>query len=247
MFPVRVSAQIINEVNSGTSDDWVEIYNNSAVTIDLSLYKLTDKAGNEKALLGSLAPEGFLAFDWSNRLNNDGDIVYLMRISDGQTLETLTYGSEGGVCAPDSTQSVGRVNNGNVFERLSPTKNATNVGAQLFPCPTPTQGPTASPTQAPTSVPTATPIKTPTPVPTKTPTPKSSPTTSPEIAEDATSNPSDVSVLGLRDQMTEEVKDASKSSEKKNFPIIAIGFIVAGVAFIGYSGYVIFKKSRNQI
>ncbi len=253
MFPASVSAQvIINEFSSyESSGDWVELFANEDT--DISGWVLRDTASSKMEtipngiIIGPTQPSSFYIAEVGNRLNVEGDIIKLLRSDDTTLIDQAPYGNQGGVCAPDSTQSVGRVDNGNVFERLSPTKNATNVGAQLFPCPTPTSTPTSTPTQVPTPAPTATPTKTPTPVPTKTPTPKGTPTKTPEIVEDTTSSPSDISVLGLRNQMTEEVKDASKSPDKKNFPILAIGFIVAGIAFIGYSGYVIFKKSKNPI
>src|SRR4030042_5593667 len=75
-LPEKVLAQVvINEFSSATSDDdWVELYNNSGQSVDLSEYSLIDgsSSGNTKTFSCILAPGGFWVVDWSNKLNNDG-------------------------------------------------------------------------------------------------------------------------------------------------------------------------------
>ena len=112
IFPSTVSAQVvINEFSSGTSsNDWVEIYNFNIATqsADLSIYRLENKTGNTKNLSTLLVPGVFKVFTWSNMLNNSGDIIKLIRISDNTVLGEIAYGDQGGVCAPSETQSIGR-------------------------------------------------------------------------------------------------------------------------------------------
>jgi hypothetical protein len=231
IFPPKVSAQvIINEFSSGTTSDWVELYNNSISPIDLSLFRLEDKAGNTKTLSGTLNNEAFTFFDWSNRLDNSGDFFKLVQVSDGLVLDSISYGTEGGVCAPGSEESAGRVDNGNVIERFtSPSKGLTNVGAQINPCPVPT------PTSTPTAEATATPVPTvaPTPTPTKKPMPKPTPTSKPEVLGDESSG-SEPNLISFQDTPS-AIPTPSGSQSSGKFPVLAVVFILSGVGLVGFS------------
>lgn len=245
IFPPIVNAQVvINEFSSNGNSDWIELY--SPEDWDISGWILDDDgtATNlEEFANGTvIGPSNqYLIIEVGNRLNDSGDIISLYS-KDSSLVNQVSYENKGGVCAPGSSQSVGRVDNGNTIERFdTPTKKATNVGAQLDPCPTPTPTPTFSPTPSPTttSSPTSKPIPTPTPTLTKTPTPK--PTSTP-IETSETETPETL-VLGMGN--TSDQKGASESAkEKKSFPFLPFLFIVAGLVCIGTALFLVFRKGK---
>jgi len=173
---------LINEFVSDTpgtvvDPDWVEIYNSSDGILDLSLYRLEDEASNTKTLSGNLNPKSWATFDWSNRLNKDGDTIYLREKVSGNTIDSVKYGSGGVIGAPGPGKSAGRMPDGAdnwvIFD--NPTKGTANFVALT---PTPTEIPTPTLTETPLPIPT----ETPTPLPTSTPvlpSPTSSPTVTP--------------------------------------------------------------------
>lgn len=249
----RVSAQIINELYTPTTnDDWVELFNNDTVSVDLSGFRLQDKAGNTKTFSGVLEPGDFFVVGWSNRLNKDGDVVELIKISDESQVDEISYGTEGGVCAPSTGQSIGRVDNGNTIERFeAPTKEASNVSASLDPCPTPTPEPTPTPTPEPTSTPTQSPDTSASPTVLAKSTEKSSNT-----PKSATKNLSrrlggsgsergpleEFGVMGASEEFGIEDDEEEIDAEQGGFPWLAAVFILVGVSFIGYAGYPFLKS-----
>lgn len=167
------AALFINEFNSYGESDWVEIYNSGPDGIDLSNYSLRDSSQTNKIdLTGSISSNGFAAFDWDNKLNNDGDSIKIVHKNDENNIvDQISYGSSSTAPLPSSGQTGGRQQDGTntwvIF--TTSTKNASNNQSAVFNTPTPT--PTQSPTNAPT--PTAKPSNTPTPTvkPTSPPTP----------------------------------------------------------------------------
>lgn len=91
-FPGKVFAQVvINEFSSSTSNDWVEIYNMGS-PIDISSLALADDGGNTKDFPSCvLATNGTYAVDWSNRLDNGGDKIGLLK--DSQLVDCVSYKS----------------------------------------------------------------------------------------------------------------------------------------------------------
>lgn len=165
---------VINEFFSNGSTDWVELYNVSDSVIDLSTYRIRDSTSSNKIdLSGTINPHGFSAFDWSNNLNNSGDIIKLVsKQEDAVIFDQVAYGDQGNdVGAPAVNQSAGRITDGSgSFAILSSlSKGSTNSISSVVQS-TPTLDP---PTNTPTKVPTPTKTLTPTrnPTPTKTPTP----------------------------------------------------------------------------
>lgn len=243
-FPEIAKAQVlINEFSSGTTSDWIELYNISTESADLSSYKLMDSSTNDKPLSGSIPPGGFASFNFSNWLNNstpDG-----VRLFNGSNLvDSIYYGDENQVCYALGTESIGRYpDGGNTIDRFStPTRDASNNSATLNPCP----APTPVPTQTPSPTPVPTPVSTPTfiPAPVKTPTPKPSPvkTSSPTPFETP-------SVLGASDVNFLKTADPSPAplpEKKNNFPVIAGIFIFLGIAFMSLAGFAAFKKSARR-
>ena len=155
------ASPIVNEFSSATSADWVEIYNPGADTVDLSQYRLRDLTSTNKLdLSGSLAPSGFVGFDWSNKLNNAGDLIKLVLISDESIIDQVTYGDQGGISAPASTQTGGRKSDGAAEWVIlsASSKGFSNNSSSVFspPTATPTKTPTPTPIKIPTAVKTAT-------------------------------------------------------------------------------------------
>lgn len=162
----------INEFSSGTGSDWVEIYNDSDTEVPLSLYRLRDNTSTNKLdLNGILSGKGFIIFEWSDRLNNTGDIIKIVKIDDESVEEDkVIYGNLEGriVDAPSASQFAARVSDGGGAWALftSSTKGATNVNAT--PAPTSTPMPTETPKPTPSATKTPTPGKQATPTETRT-------------------------------------------------------------------------------
>lgn len=178
LSPKSVFAQVvINEFSSfNNPGDWVEIYNDSPDSIDLSYYIIRDFTKTQKVpLSGILASKSFTIFDLKDYLNKNGDVIKLIHITDGvedtQPVMTVCYGDKVKECAVIKVGcyslengSIGSYpsNGGNIFERFATdTKNNTNENAQLDPCPTPTETITENTTEITTT------IETPTPTPAK--------------------------------------------------------------------------------
>lgn len=186
---VVIGSVVVNEFASNTADpDWVELYNSGEEIIDLSLYRLEDAASNKKNLSGNLGAKSWVAFDWSNKLNNDGDTIFLKKIATEETVDNVKYGADGVVIPPGPLQSAGRQIDGEgpwvIFN--TPTKGSANFTA--ISTPTSTPEPTATP-EEPTVTPTPPPASTPTIEPTSTPTPTIEPTSTPTPTETPASTP----------------------------------------------------------
>lgn len=85
---------VINEIipNPSSGNEWVELYNKSMSSINLSGWKLKDDAGNEVNIQSVvLEPNEYLiVYFSSNILNNSGDSLYLIS-KDSETINTVTY------------------------------------------------------------------------------------------------------------------------------------------------------------
>lgn len=251
LFPSAVFATpVINEFSSSTSDDWIEIYNPDAFPIDLSIYRIRDSTENNNLdLSGSLAPLSLIAFEWSNKLNNGGDIIKLVQISDNSTVDLVTYGNQGGLIAPDINQSAGRISDGagnwTVFTTAS--KNSTNNSSLVFVPPTPIPSKTPTPTKTPPTPKTVTsqPSRIPTlskntstgsvvsRIPTRT---SSNSGNSDKIAQSFERN----NYTGIRN-LTEVTEASSKTEVKgasdRKFPVITL---IGGVLLI-FAGVLVFS------
>ncbi len=253
------AALYINEFSSGTPDsDWVEIYNSDSNSVDLSLYILRDATVTNKLdLSGSIGANGFATFEWSNRLNNSGDTIKLLLNTGESLIDQVVYG-EGGLQAPQDTQTAGRNPDGssNIVLLSSSTKNVSNntatpvPTATLTPTSSPTSTNTPTPTKSPTPTPTIKPTSSPTPLPspTKTPTPKpTSSTPSPtQTSVLGTSKGSSQSVLGDSDEKTKEQTKAVVPGESKS-KVVGIFFIFLGAVFLSLCGIVFFLSYRNSL
>ena len=232
---------VINEFESFTSDDWVEIY--SFEDTDISGWIIQDSKSNVATVSAGTkigpSTNPYYVFGAGNRLNKDGDTIKLLR-QDLTLVDSLSYGGQGQVCAPGEGQSVGRYPDANnTIERFSaPSKGLSNNQTTILPCPVPTQEPVATATQAPTNTPS--PVLTLRPTATRTPTK----TVTPSVIED--DDDQSEHILGTTDVTTKQIEpEASESGKKKNLPILPTIFIVSGMVCLGFPVVVFLKRKRS--
>jgi len=264
VFSPEIHAEVkINEFSSGTTSDWIEIYNLSTTeSVDLSEYRLRDStASNKKDLSGSLATESFISISFSNYLNKDGDLVKFIKVlpdSSEEIIDQIGYGDSGDICEPDSNQSIGRSpdGSGNFMRFDSQTEGASNTAGEA-PCPSPipSPSPTPTPTPTPSSSPSPEPEPDPTPSPSPSPTPRVSvkPTTTttkkPAVISNSNSHNSEDmlisspsgKVLGIEKP---EAFEATESEKKKNPYLISIILVVLGLGLVGGTGVVFIKNAK---
>jgi len=250
IFPTGAFAQVvINEFSSDTQSDWVELY--AFNDTDISDWKIDDDATSvmftppASTIIGPGTNSYFIA-EVGNRLNRDGDIITLID-KDGGVIDTISYGTKGGVCTPGELGSIGRYPDANAtIERFSVhTKLASNDSAALDPCPTPSPQPTTDPTAAPTSQPTTEPTPAPT-VLAKVASPK--PTKKPVVAQNTTlrgplkvdEEGGESEVLALREELNKQGEDEN-GEESGGFSWLAALLTAVGVGFIGYAGWPFIK------
>jgi hypothetical protein len=127
---------VINEFMSNNATEWVELFNNGSIDVDLTGWTLEDEGGTSKSLsdLGTITVGGYKVFTYSGTwLNNLGDVIWLN--STTGNIDRLGYGTSGGAPAPDAGNSTGRYPNGvdtdndaNDFIELgTPTPGAENI------------------------------------------------------------------------------------------------------------------------
>lgn len=228
----RVAAQVtINSFNFEGSPDWVEVVNNENYEVNFGDYSITDVAGNQIKKELFIPSRGNCVFDFSNRLNNDGDTIFLRK---GEELvDCVAYGdSAGGHCERVGTST----ENKPVSGCYSPTPPPTSE-----PTPTPTKTPTASPT------PSLSPTKSATPTPTASTKatlasasilPTQSPFKTPIPPLEVTSAPT---VLGLESENSNKGESATYG-----LPPIALIMIASGVGFFGFGIISLLRKLHDK-
>lgn len=255
--PSKIWAQVkINEFDSWeTSGDWIEFY--STEDVDISGWILKDTTSTVKtitagSLIGPSSSEFFIV-EVGKRLNQAGDIIELYQ-EDGTTLvNQMKYGDEGGVCAPLSGQTAGRLPDGsdNVTRFASATKGTSNTASEAScPSPIPSPSPTPSPTTSPESE--SEPDPTPSPSPSPTPVVVVSPKVSPKTS---TKKPVTTSLFDSHDSeemllSTEggeilgstEGEEASESGKEKSPYLIPIILGILGLGLIVGTGVVFYKQ-----
>lgn len=200
MFPSVVHAKIwINEFSSTTSSDWIELYNDGDETVNLDQFKIRDNTNNNKLTLsGEIEAKGYEVFEWGSKLNNGGDTIRLVPVSDENAIiDQVKYGSGGDMALPSAGQFGGRQPDGASSWMIfaTDTKGAANSGAQIVPTVTPI--PQNTPTSKPQPTPTRIPTPTRTPTPSKpSPTPKISVTVTPKVTSSVTLVKVSPAVLG---------------------------------------------------
>lgn len=137
-FDETGSSILINEFMFDPDDgsDWVELYNRSSTTVDLTNWKLDDNTSTMTTLSGSLPAKGFLAFNVSNRLDAsspNGDTIKLINaqgtlVSQVSYKDATTINGAQNIGDVEEGQSVGRQTDGAYFWQVfeDPTKGYNN-------------------------------------------------------------------------------------------------------------------------
>lgn len=254
IFPQNILAAVyINEISPSTEIEWIELYNDSNIDVDLSGFLLKDNNSSntdDLNITGILLGNGFLIFEHSEGwLNNSNDIVRLYNnATPSAIIDEVSYENI------DSNKSYARIPNGvNNWEETSKvTKGVSNPTAT----PEPTDEPTSEPTEKPTSLPT----KSPSPTPSKTSTPKTAPIKT--ATSKPTSIPTPTSMEEATEEPTPESLDLSKSivtnststpmgvvagiSTVRKVPPTANILILSGASFMLVGGYGLYKKKKNE-
>lgn len=250
-FPSTTHAQVvINEFVPDANPEWVELYNASASAEFLKSYYLDDDASFDSDT-GSSTKKLLTNLDISNPsnpfveiasfLNNSGDSVVLFDDS-GFLVDQYQYTSN-----PGDGVSIGRNpdGSGDFTILLSATKGSTNSSPAPSPSPTPQPTPTKSPTPTPTKSPTPTPAKAPSPTPKVTQ--KAAATSTPsEVESQISQGTGETSVLGLRNEPSSPSPTPLVKEDRKNFPIIPVLLIAAGVGCLGFAGFMLIKKAKTN-
>ncbi len=157
---------VINEFSVKPDDkqDWIELYSQS--TTDISGWYLKDETSVFYTFSNgfSISENSFSVTSKYQRLDDFGDSIYLYDAANN-IKDSISYGGEGEVCIPSSSESIGRLpfDGGNTIDRISnPSNNSSNNYSILNPCPTPLLTPTPTPNPTPTATQTPTPTPTPT-------------------------------------------------------------------------------------
>ncbi len=249
-FPQNTYAAIyINEVSPSTDIEWIELYNDSNVEVDLSGFLLKDNNSSDTddlSIAGIIPGNGFLIFEHSEGwLNNGDDIIRLYNnATPSAVIDEVSFENI------DSNKSYARIPNGvnNWDETINVTKGSSN--------PTTTPEPTNEPTSEPTNQPTTQPTKSPSPTPSKTSTPKATPIktatakTSPTPTEEATPEPTPES-LDLSSSITNNSTSTPTGvvaglSTTRKMPPTANILILSGAGFMLVGGYGLYKKKKNE-
>jgi len=137
--PVKI---IINEIypisTTSTEKEWVELYNPTTSTVDVGSWVLNDNSSTT-TLSGVIEANGFLVIEFSNKLNNTGDILQLYD-ANLNLIDKVVYGNynDGNIAdnalVGEAGQSLARKIDGedtnsdiNDFAiTTNPTKNAAN-------------------------------------------------------------------------------------------------------------------------
>ncbi len=127
------SELLINEflVNPAEGNEWIEIYNNSSSSIDLSGWSLWEGAGEIISPTGTIASQNFGIFEFNNKLNNTGGDVVILKKND-EIMNSVCYGNYTENCLhtfselPDKGNTIARLDN-NFYETTSSTPGFTNI------------------------------------------------------------------------------------------------------------------------
>ncbi len=135
-----LSTVVINEFvsNGNSGEEWVELYNPTGSSVDLSGWEIVDSLDNrftidEIASGTSLLAGGYLAIDRDRSgtlgaLNNNGDTIKLRNVLDA-VIDLVEYGTSSPLQPPSKGQSAGRAPDGDdtLATDLSPTKGTSNL------------------------------------------------------------------------------------------------------------------------
>lgn len=227
---------VINEFvpnpSSGDSE-WVEFYNTTNSTIDLSNYFFDDDNNLDSdsgtslkvALSGILQSLQTCFWELPSYLNNNGDSPTLFILENSSPVDTFNYSSS------SAGLSYSRVPDGGVWSfNQTPSKSQTKCIDSA---------PTFTPTSAPTLTATLTSTKTPTPTKTTTPTKSPSPTKTPTPEDQNTNDDKETNILGTSTTDANEPTKQDVKVASSNTNLAGSFFILAGIVFSILCGIVI--------
>jgi len=140
---INSSEVVINEFVSDPETgqkEWIELYNNTTSTINLSGFTIEDGVGTIATLSGEIISHGFKVIELSSsKLNNSGDTIVLKY--NGEIIDSVSYGdwNDGNISdnAPvaNKPNSTARKTNGQDSDidnydfsiTTTPTKNSSNI------------------------------------------------------------------------------------------------------------------------
>ena len=122
----------INEFVSNPNTDefeWIELYNASTSSVDLTGWTLHDGAGQIAAPTTTIAAQGFVVIELSSsKLNNGGDIIVLKNPED-TNVDEISYGDweNATSAAPAKGNALAKSEENTWQETTTPTKGAANT------------------------------------------------------------------------------------------------------------------------
>lgn len=242
------SGVVINEITPTPSSgsDWVELYNSSDADVDISNWVLDDEGTSSEMLIipqnTILAQKSAKLFYVSNRLNKDGDTVYLK--NQGIEVDKYQYTST------ETDVSFARFPDGSsIWANCTPTPQAANANCQIPPSPSPeiiAQSPPLQPSSSPVTSSQAT-------------KPKTSP--SPSGAKSVTSsNSPKPQVLGQKLQSSPQILNQGqfspspstqgKDNQKESLNKVKLATLFAGSGLVTIGGatgaYLWYHKNNKE-
>ena len=225
---------VINELlpTPSSGNDWVELYNPSQNDIDVSGWIFDDEGTSSDMLKipdnTIIVKQSFKLFYVSNRLNKDGDTIYL---NNGTSeLDKYQYISS------ETDVSFGRYSDGSIsWNTCSPTPESANSNCEVIVDPTPTPTPDPSPSSS-ASQSTSTKSPTPTPKATSTTTKSPSPTSaklSPQVLSAASE--SSLILASSTSASTSPIPSMEATQSALSKTKVAGLLVGSGLALIGLS------------
>ncbi len=242
--------------NPSDSIEWVELYNPTDQTVDLSNWKIKDgnsSTNDDLTLTGQITPFSFSTFDHtSGWLNNSGNEIVTLLDNKNQTVDNYQYSGT------SKGKTYGRQPDGGEWiAALDPSKdNSNGTSSTPSPAPDPTSTPNPQPTPSPTPTPqsSAATSKSKTSTTSKTPTPSANPSTPQPTTLNIPTTPTNqtsgvkttyqiASIAGITSSATPSPTISVKSQKQTNYFLWAgIIMIFAGISLVGY---IIFRKNAN--
>jgi PKD repeat protein len=110
-------------------NEWIELYNSSTSSIDLTGWILYDGAGQLATPTSTIEAKGYIVIDLaSSKLNNGGDIITIKN-QEEKTIDEISYGDWDGasVAAPKKGNTIAKNENESFEETTSHTKGELNI------------------------------------------------------------------------------------------------------------------------
>lgn len=238
-------------------DDWVELYKNDNISIDLNGWKILDSTGTVKTFAEGIiisSDSAYYQVAISNRLNNSGDNIKLID-NTGKTVDEKNYETDPGI-----NVSIGRSPDGGDYwgTLLVATANSANspVAPSEAPKPTQTIAPAKSSTNQATKKPTVKPTSQVLTREEEKNTNLSSVAISPtkqllvnsKVSNDNIS--SLTSVLGMSDKDNATISGKSENSAQNTLDVYNLFktfIIILGTILMGLAVYLSFKKRSGKL